>query len=177
MKVCKCTYTCVLTSTFAFHFWVHHPSSTQRFGSFHKISVSCLSLSSLTLLEVPFQCPAVTLNIMMNFRHMNKMLTIMAFTQLCLWDGLASLHRLQLCVTICPSHLPCSIWRDTWAGIPQTALYSMLSTSWNKSRPIGSMKKIMKFTHKQSYSWLHWEELAGRSVSQTVDDGLKLKVV
>lgn len=29
-------------------------------------------------------CPAVTHNIAMNFRHRNKMLTIMPFTQLCL---------------------------------------------------------------------------------------------
>lgn len=39
----------------------------------------------------PFtECPAVTHNTVMNLRHMNKMLTIMAFTQLCLWDAFAS---------------------------------------------------------------------------------------
>lgn len=39
----------------------------------------------------PFSaCPAVIHNIAMSGRHMNKMLTIMAFTQLCLRDALAS---------------------------------------------------------------------------------------
>lgn len=50
-------------------------------------------------------CPAVSHNIGMNFKyaHNYSIYTAMALRCTCL------LLRLQLCITICPCHLPCSI--------------------------------------------------------------------
>lgn len=139
MEVYKCT-----------HLYTHLSFSLSFLGSscqvhpgiqeLYKISVSDLSLSSLTLLEVPFQSVQLSLTTAMNFRHNNKMLTIMAFTQLCLWDALASYSD---CNSALPFVLPTYTLEHVKRHMSRNSTASFIqhiSASWNKSRPIWSMK-------------------------------------
>lgn len=169
MEIYKCRYL-YTHSTFSFYFWVHRARSTQGSGALTRSR--CLEPLIADTAGSPFSaCPVVAHSIAINFRHVNKLLTIMAFTQLCLWGALASYSDCNS--AICPSCPPCSILRDTWAGIPQPALYSMYLPAGISPDLFDSLK--IKFTHKQSYSWLHWEGLAGGCVSQTVGRWIKIK--